>query len=168
MKPKPSFPKLGSTGAPAATNTTSAAPPVAPTPPAPRKLADWAAAEEDEFIYQGAEKRQRGGRRKNKKKKFDERPAETDWDEIYDPSRPTNIEEYLRSDEKIREVQDWKAVLYAHRRTRRRESEDTDMSDDEDSRPNMSSMCFPPAVDEISSWSLTKPNRPIRDRKSVV
>lgn len=90
-------------------------------------------------MYGGPEKRQRGGRKKkNKNKKYDDRPAETDWDEIYDPSRPTNIEEYLRSDEKIREVQDWKAVLYAHRR-KGRQSQDTEMSDEDDNRPNMSS-----------------------------
>lgn len=87
-----------------------------------------------------AQKRERGGRRK-KRKRFDEqRPAETDWDEIYDPTRPSNIEEYLRSDEKIREVQDWKAVLYAHRRKQRRHGSDTDMGSDEDgARPSMSS-----------------------------
>lgn len=91
-----------------------------------------------------AQKRERGGRRKKKKKHLDERPAETDWDEIYDPARPTNIEEYLRSDEKIREVRDWKAVLYAHRR-KRRPSSDTDMgSDEEDARPSMSNQFAPP------------------------
>lgn len=30
------------------------------------------------------------------------------------------MDEYLRSDERIREVQEWKAVLYAHRRRDRR------------------------------------------------
>jgi hypothetical protein len=43
-------------------------------------------------------------------------PRETDWDELYDPARPTNVEEYLRSEERVREVRDWKAVLYALRR----------------------------------------------------
>ena len=88
-----------------------------------------------------AEKRQRGGRKAKKKKlqkQGDNQRQETDWDEIYDPSRPTNVEEYMRSDERIREVQEWKAVLYAHRR-RRRGSTDSDEDSDGDERPAMGS-----------------------------
>ncbi|KAK0720882.1 hypothetical protein B0H67DRAFT_206725 [Lasiosphaeris hirsuta] len=108
-------------------------------------LADWAATEDDEFLYNAAaaEKRQRGGRRK-KRKKVDDAPLETDWDELYDPARPTNVEEYLRSEERIQEVREWKAVLYAHRRRgrggrmvgdRREDSYDSEMvgsEEDED------------------------------------
>ncbi len=83
------------------------------------------------------EKPQRGGRRK-KKKKLDDKPAETDWDELYDPARPTNVAEYLHSDERIREIRDWKAVLYAHRRRAgRRRSYDSESS--EEQRPSMDS-----------------------------
>jgi splicing factor 45 len=99
-------------------------------------LADWAATEEDEYLYGMGEKRQRGGRKK-KKKKVGNQQLETDWDELYDPSHPTNVEEYLRSDERIRELQDWRAVLYAHRR-RRQDSYDSEMGSDEP-RPSMSS-----------------------------
>lgn len=136
------------------TNPSTAAPPQPPrqttsTPPpghAPARttLADWAAAnDEDEYLWgaAAAEKRQRGGRRAAKKKKkqlaanhHDHR--ETDWDEIYDPARPTNVDEYLRSDERVREVQEWKAVLYAHRRRDRRGrrgSYDEDEDSEEDS-----------------------------------
>lgn len=87
------------------------------------------------------EKRQRGGRKAKKKKQQkqgDNQRQETDWDEIYDPSRPTNVEEYMRSDERIREVQEWKAVLYAHRR-RRRGSSESDEDSDGDERPAMGS-----------------------------
>lgn len=87
------------------------------------------------------EKRQRGGRKAKKKKlqrQGDSQRQETDWDEIYDPSRPTNVDEYMRSDERIREVQEWKAVLYAHRRRRRGSSESDDDSDG-DERPAMGS-----------------------------
>lgn len=80
-------------------------------------LADWAVTEEDEWRYGLGEKRQRGGRKKKKGRRHGDQ-LETDWDEIYDPTKPTNVEEYLRSDERIREVQDWKAVLYRHRRRR--------------------------------------------------
>jgi len=120
-------------------------------------LADWAAPEEDEYLYSGgggAEKRQRGGRRK-KRKKTDDAPAETDWDELYDPARPTNVEEYLRSEERIREVQDWKAVLYAHRR-RRTPSFDSDMGseEEEDRRPIGSTYITALGVTSVL-WLLT-------------
>ena len=37
------------------------------------------------------------------------------WDDIYDPSRPNNYEEYKHSEEKIQEVREWKDLLYRHR-----------------------------------------------------
>ncbi|KAK1770891.1 hypothetical protein QBC33DRAFT_526078, partial [Phialemonium atrogriseum] len=145
-KAKTGFPKALPAGVRgAAPAPTPAAPATVPPTQQPKStLADWAAIEEDEYIYNAAagEKRQRGGRRK--KKKFDNQPIETDWDELYDPARPTNVEEYLRSDERIREIQDWKAVLYAHRR-RREPSYDSEMgSDEEDRRPAMSNQFAPP------------------------
>ncbi|KAG5993990.1 hypothetical protein E4U54_003220, partial [Claviceps lovelessii] len=95
-------------------------------PPAKSSLADWTATEEDAWKYGLAEKRQRGGRKKKKKQQNTQ--LETDWDEIYDPTRPTNIEEYLRSDEKIEEVREWRALLYRHRKRR----DESDFSSDED------------------------------------
>ncbi|KAH0600042.1 hypothetical protein MHUMG1_02833 [Metarhizium humberi] len=108
--------------------------------PAKSTLADWAATEEDEWRYGVGEKRQRGGRKK--KKKLQQIQAETDWDEIYDPARPTNIDEYLKSDEKIDEVREWKALLYRHRK----KADESDISDDEDddSRPVPSNQFAPP------------------------
>lgn len=44
------------------------------------------------------------------------------WDDIYEPSRPNNYEEYKHSDEKLREVREWKDRLYAHRVARRSSS----------------------------------------------
>ncbi|KAM7207595.1 hypothetical protein V8F20_002073 [Naviculisporaceae sp. PSN 640] len=140
-KPKPTFPKAfipasataaagtaatssGSDGAATGAATTSAtAQPAAAAAPAPVQrstLADWTATEEDDYLY-GAGQYQRGGRRKKKKKNNDV-PEETNWDDLYDPARPTNIEEYLQSDERLREIQEWKDVLYAHRRNRRTET----------------------------------------------
>lgn len=95
-------------------------------------LADWAPTEEDEWLYGASEKRQRGGRKK-KNKKRDQDQFETDWDELYDPSRPTNVEEYLRSDEKVDEVRQWKALLYKHRQ--RPVDDDLSDSDIDESRP---------------------------------
>ncbi|KAI1389809.1 uncharacterized protein F4822DRAFT_399813 [Hypoxylon trugodes] len=130
QKPKASFPK-----APPPPSTSNV-PSTAPNPaPAKSRLADWAPTEEDEYMYGTGEKRARGGRRK-KKKKAEDIPAETDWDEIYDPSRPTNVDEYLRSDERIQEVREWKDLLYRHRR---REDDDRrgswDSSDEGDTAP---------------------------------
>ncbi|KAK3996674.1 hypothetical protein QBC44DRAFT_317321 [Cladorrhinum sp. PSN332] len=137
---KPGFPKpppavsaaatATGTGTAAAPTTTTTAPPALAQPRS--TLADWAAAEDDDYGYAEREKRQRGGRRKKKKKANEQ--LETNWDEIYDPTRPTNVEEYLRSEERIREVREWKAVLYAHRR---RSSREQSYSDEEDDRPRM-------------------------------
>ncbi|KAK0635911.1 hypothetical protein B0T17DRAFT_517640 [Bombardia bombarda] len=160
-KPKPGFPKAPPAGTAAASSTGGNG---APQQQQRSTLADWAATEEDEFLYGGGGKQryqtgrqqqQRGGRRK-KKKKTDDAPPETDWDELYDPARPTNVEEYLRSDERIRELKDWRDVLYAHRR-RRESSYDEDRSmggrsngeedyDEEDRRPGMGNQFAPPAA----------------------
>ncbi|KAL2021792.1 hypothetical protein VTK56DRAFT_6566 [Thermocarpiscus australiensis] len=157
-KPKPGIPK-----APPAIPAVAAA---AAANGQPRStLADWAATEEDEYIYGTGEKRQRGGRKK-KKKKAEDVPRETDWDEIYDPARPTNVEEYLHSEERIREVQDWKAVLYAHRRQRRKSSYDSDVrSDEEEDRSRLGNQFAPPASLTFAPPPLSPPraDAPIAD-----
>lgn len=94
-------------------------------------IEDWTGDADDDVYYQ-AEKRQRGGRKKRKKNKETELQP-VNWDDIYDPSRPNNYEEYKNSEERIREVRDWKDRLYAHR-TARSTSSVTD-SDDDDRRP---------------------------------
>ncbi|KAJ4124983.1 hypothetical protein NW768_009324 [Fusarium equiseti] len=142
-KTKPAFPKAV---------TSKQVPTVAPPAPAQAKttLADWAATEEDEWMYGMGEKRQRGGRKKKKRRQQED--VETNWDDIYDPTRPTNVEEYLHSDEKVQEVRDWKALLYRHRRKR----VESDLSDeDEDARPVPSNQFAPP-----SSYSFVPPPPP--------
>jgi splicing factor 45 len=133
VKQKPVFPK---TIPPVGTVPKTGVAVTAAAAPAPKTttLADWTAADEDEWRYGIGEKRQRGGRKK-KKKKMDQ-SRETDWDELYDPSKPTNVEEYLRSDERIREVREWRELLYRHRR-KKESSYDSD--EEEDSRPSMQS-----------------------------
>jgi splicing factor 45 len=82
-------------------------------------LADWTAnddIDDGNYLF-GSEKRQRGGRKKRKKNR-EASNVPQDWDDIYDPSRPNNFEEYKHSDEKIREVTEWKERLYEHRRIR--------------------------------------------------
>lgn len=116
------------------------------------------------------EKRQRGGRKAKKKKQQkqgDNQRQETDWDEIYDPSRPTNVEEYMRSDERIREVQEWKAVLYAHRRRRRRSSE-SDEDSDGDERPAMGSELVHEHLDGHNIANTVGNNRSIRPSRGLL
>lgn len=163
--PKPGFPKAippAPSNAPAnkdttTTTTTPSGADAADTPPSttapapaavpPRStLADWAGGDDDEYWGAGAgavgEKRQRGGRKAAKKRRKQlerqqQHGQQTDWDEIYDPSRPTNVDEYLRSDERVREVQEWKAVLYAHRRMRRKGSADSYGESEEESEADL-------------------------------
>ncbi|KAJ5673926.1 hypothetical protein N7462_009365 [Penicillium macrosclerotiorum] len=143
-KPKPALAKtapLPNTG-PA---SVSSAAPVKTT------LADWAATEDDDFGYYMGEKRQRGGRKKRKKNR-EEQAVMQNWDDIYDPSRPNNYEEYRNSDEKICEVREWKDRLYAHR-MRRSPTRDSD-SDDSDRPINRqfappASFAPPPNFNEV-------------------
>lgn len=111
-------------------------PPLQPVAPK-TTLADWVAtASDDEDVnnfYQG-EKRQRGGRKKRKKNK-EAAVVTQHWDDIYDPSRPNNYEEYKHSEEKIREIRDWKDLLYRHKMKRR----DSSGSASDDCRPQMNS-----------------------------
>ena len=64
-------------------------------PSAKTTLADWTAEGEDNDVngFYGGEKRQRGGRKKRKKNK-EESHIPQNWDDIYDPSRPNNYEDY--------------------------------------------------------------------------
>ena len=107
-------------------------------PSAKTTLADWTAEGEENDIngFYGGEKRQRGGRKKRKKNK-EESHVPQNWDDIYDPSRPNSYEDYKHSDEKITEMREWKNKLYAHRITKRCNS-DSDSSG-EDYRPQMNS-----------------------------
>lgn len=93
-------------------------------PPVKTTLADWTAEGEDNDVneFYSSEKRQRGGRKKRKKNK-EEHHVPQNWDDIYDPSRPNNYEDYKHSDEKIMEIREWKDKLYAHRLAKRRDSE---------------------------------------------
>ena len=111
-------------------------------------LADWTNAEEDVFYER--EKAQRGGRKKRKKNR-DEQMQVQDWDDIYDPTRPNSYEEYKHSDEKIREVREWKDRLYAHRMARKTSEKDGDS--EEDFKPVMGSKC-PQLIVEVPTKIL--------------
>ncbi|CAG8891116.1 unnamed protein product [Penicillium egyptiacum] len=101
--------------------------------PTKSTLADWAAVEDDDYEYT-REKRQRGGRKK-RKKNFETHVVQN-WEDIYDPSRPTNCAEYRHSDEKIGEIREWKDGLYAHIR-KRSPSRYSDSEDDDRPKKSM-------------------------------
>ncbi|KAI1283936.1 hypothetical protein F5Y07DRAFT_348123 [Xylaria sp. FL0933] len=166
QKPKAAFPKVLPTAGAVATTTTTEAKPQNAVSAAPVKssLADWAATEEDEYMYGTGEKRPRGGRRKRKKKNLEAMPMETDWDEIYDPARPTNVDEYLRSDERIREVQEWKALLYKHRK-RDNGRDSWDSEEEEDHRP-MNNQFAPPNSYSFAPPPPSPPRAPLPDDKT--
>lgn len=139
-KPKSNFPKPALDAAPRARASPQATAASSVARPAKSKFTDWT-GDDDEDVngFYGGEKRQRGGRkrRKNKHSK-EEHIAVQDWDDIYDPTRPNSYEEYKHSDEKIREVREWKDRLYAHR-TARKSAESEKDSDEEDYRPQLGS-----------------------------
>ena len=112
-----------------------------PPPPSKTTIADWttkAADEENINDFYAGEKRIRGGRKKRKKNRAPEEVVQN-WDDIYDPSRPNNYEDYKNSEEKIREVREWKDRLYAHRIRRRSPSAYTS-DESQDGRAQMNSM----------------------------
>jgi splicing factor 45 len=127
-------------------------PPQAANPIVKSTLADWTATGDDDDVngFYAGEKRQRGGRKRRKNKHREEHVAVQDWDDIYDPARPNSYEEYKNSDEKIREIREWKDRLYAHRMARKSESEKD--SDEDEHRPQMNSMEL---SDLMISLSLT-------------
>lgn len=103
-------------------------------------FADWAAGDDDDvngFYASGGPKPQRGGKKRRKKNK-EEYVVPQSWDDYYDPTRPTNYEEYKHSEERISEIREWRDRLYAHRQARRHTS---DASSDREARPYMGSKC---------------------------
>ena len=105
--------------------------------PAKSTIADWTGNDDDVNDFYATEKRQRGGRKRRKK---NNQPEESvvlqNWDDIYDPSRPNNYEDYKHSEEKYREIREWKDRLYAHRFAKEKKDYSDDMSDaSEQDRP---------------------------------
>ncbi|CZT08723.1 related to DNA-damage repair protein DRT111 precursor [Rhynchosporium graminicola] len=162
-KPKSAFPKSFPVDATALRNvsTPSSTPHKFARPAAKTTLADWTGLDDDDVngFYGGVEKRQRGGKGRKKNKPREEHMAVQDWDDIYDPSRPNSYEEYKHSDEKIREVREWKDRLYAHRMARKSSEKD---SDEEDYRPQMGNQFAPP-----SNYSFAPPPMDSSPKKPV-
>ncbi|KAH7356688.1 hypothetical protein BKA65DRAFT_604473 [Rhexocercosporidium sp. MPI-PUGE-AT-0058] len=167
-KPKSTFPRSSPVDATGSRNvsTLSSAPPKTARPPAKTTLADWTGLDDDDVNgFYGGEKRQRGGKRRKKNKPREEHMAVQDWDDIYDPSRPNSYEEYKHSDEKIREVREWKDRLYAHRMARKSSEKD---SDEEDYRPQMGNQFAPPPNYSFAPPPMDSPKKPIESTDSNV
>jgi splicing factor 45 len=101
-------------------------------------MADWTSRGDDDHEYYAGIKRQRGGRKKRKKNPHEQVRIEENWDAVYDPTLPTGYHEYRHSDEKIREVREWKDRLYRHR-MKRSQSRD---SDEDYDRPANRMLCI--------------------------
>lgn len=120
-KPKISMKPIGTTSAAAAaaaaaTETTAAvARPIVKT-----TLEDWTGDGDDDVngYYASSKHPQMRGGKKRRKKNKDTPPPPTNWDDIYEPSRPNSYEEYREGDEKIREMEDWRERVYGKRRRR--------------------------------------------------
>ncbi|KAH7407716.1 hypothetical protein BKA64DRAFT_775810 [Cadophora sp. MPI-SDFR-AT-0126] len=167
-KPKSAFPKSAPGDATGSRNvsTPSSGPPKSARPAAKTTLADWTGLDDDDVNgFYGGEKRQRGGKRRKKNKPREEYVAFQDWDDIYDPSRPNSYEEYKHSDEKIREVREWKDRLYAHRMARKSSEKD---SDEEDYRPQISNQFAPPPNYSFAPPPMDSPKKPQESTDSNV
>ena len=90
-------------------------------------IEDWTAVDDDDdngvLAINNGMRRQRGGKKRRKRGKEDV-PVPQNWDDIYDPSRPNKYEDYKQSEERERELRDWKDCLYAHRMLLRKSSSD--------------------------------------------
>ncbi|KAI9829197.1 MAG: hypothetical protein M1826_005792 [Phylliscum demangeonii] len=150
-KAKPSIPKAAPprpTTDPASQSQLASGATAAARPPVKSTLADWTGVDDDVNGFYNAEKRARGGRKKRKKNK-EEVSVPQDWDDIYDPTRPNSYEEYKDSEEKIREVREWKDRLYAHRMLRKHSS-DIDSEDEGDVRLQRSRQFAPPSDHSVA------------------
>ncbi|KAK6497950.1 hypothetical protein TWF506_004195 [Arthrobotrys conoides] len=118
-------------------------------------LEDWATNDDDDVNGFYAS-RQRGGRKRRKKnKEKDIEKAVQSWDDIYDPSRPNQYEEYRDSEEKDQEMRDWRDRLYG-----RRQAFSSDESDDGQARFSVKGFAPPASFGFAPPPNLDQPSEP--------
>lgn len=136
-KTKINMKPIGATSAAAAAAaqaTEAAAAPATARPPIVKTtLEDWTGDGDDDVngFYSSSKHAQPRGGKKRRKKNKDTPPPPTNWDDIYEPSRPNSYEEYREGDEKIREMEDWRERVYGKRRRRGGRDESYDSENDE-------------------------------------
>lgn len=120
-------------------NNADPTPSTAPRPITKTTLEDWTGGDDDvNGFYSGSSKQHHrgsnttGSSKKRRKKARDTPPPPTNWDDVYDPSRPNSYEEYREGDEKVREMQDWRERVYGRRHDRQRDDSWGGDSDEED------------------------------------
>ncbi|PUU74042.1 hypothetical protein B9Z19DRAFT_1033850, partial [Tuber borchii] len=108
-------------------------------------IEDWTGDADDDVngFYANNRDQRRAGRKKRKKNR-DTPPPPTNWDDVYDPSRPNSYDEYKDSDEKIRELEDWRDRVLPRRRRDSYDSEEDERERDRD-RPGLGNRFAPPA-----------------------
>lgn len=109
-------------------------------------LEDWTGDGDDDVngFYASSKHSQARGGKKRRKKNKDTPPPPTNWDDIYEPSRPNSYEEYREGDEKIREMEDWRERVYGKRRRRGGRDDSYDSENDEGYKAGVASESTPP------------------------
>ncbi|RPB18806.1 hypothetical protein L211DRAFT_689297 [Terfezia boudieri ATCC MYA-4762] len=131
-----------------ATATATATATIEPARPVVKtSLNDWAHtgnSDDDVNGFYASKEKERDRRRKKRRKNKEAEFEPVDWDDIYDPARPSNYEEYRDGDEKIREMDEWRDRLYGKKYGRDRARSDEGDSED-DYRPTMNRQFAPPS-----------------------
>ncbi|CUS14714.1 unnamed protein product [Tuber aestivum] len=109
-------------------------------------IEDWTGDADDDVngFYAGNRDQRRAGRKKRKKNR-DTPPPPTNWDDVYDPSRPNSYDEYKDSDEKIRELEDWRDRVLPRRRMDSYDSVEDEQRGRERDRQGPGNRFAPPA-----------------------
>jgi len=95
---------------------------------------DWVGDDDDVngfYTEQKYSRKKQNKKNKQQKKDYDEPPAEENWDEQYEFTKPTDYRKYKGSSEDYRNRAEWKAYLHKHQRAAKRSREDTKDSEEQ-------------------------------------
>ena len=151
LKPKVvTKPMGGTTATPQPTSEASVAPTATAAAMEPARpvvkttLNDWAHtgnSDDDVNGFYASKEKERDRRRKKRRKNKEVEFEPVDWDDIYDPARPNNYEEYRDGDEKIREMDEWRDRLYGPRYSRD-DTQSAEADSEDDDRPTTNNSKF--------------------------